>query len=78
MNKLIRTLLYFLTVALVVVLIFGLRMHAAMLGRRSSLMGALVQAINVAIHAAIEQRSQYPKNVSPSLEIGQIPESNIS
>jgi hypothetical protein len=41
-------------------------------------MGALVQAINVAIHAAIEQRSQYPKNVSPSLEIGQITESKIS
>jgi len=41
-------------------------------------MGALVQAINVAIHAAIEQRGQYPKNVAASLEIGQVSESNIS
>ena len=56
----------------------SVRITTAMLGRRSSLMGALVQAINVAIHAAIEQRSQYPKNLSPSLEIGQISESNIS
>jgi hypothetical protein len=56
----------------------NVRITTAMLGRRSSLMGALIQAINVAIHAAIEQRSQYPKNVSPSLEIGKMPESNIS
>jgi hypothetical protein len=49
-----------------------------MLGRRSSLMGALVQAINLAIHVAIEQRSQSPKNVPPSLEIRQVAESNIS
>jgi len=56
----------------------SVRITTAMLGRRSSLMGALVQAINVAIHAAIEQRSQYPKNLSTSLEIRQISESNIS
>ncbi len=55
----------------------SVRITTAMLGRRSSLMGALVQAINVAIHAAIEQRSQYPKNVTPALEIGQMPESKI-
>src|SRR5690349_3461786 len=56
----------------------SVRITTAMLGRRSSLMGALVQAINVAIHAAIEQRGQYPKNLSPSLDIGQVRESNIS
>jgi hypothetical protein len=56
----------------------SVRITTAMLGRRSSLMGALVQAINVAIHATIEQRSQSPKTLSPALEIGQIPESNIS
>jgi hypothetical protein len=41
-------------------------------------MGALVQAINVAIHAAIEEKSQSPKNISPSLEIGQVAKSNVS
>jgi hypothetical protein len=56
----------------------SVRITTAMLGRRSSLMGALVQAINVAIHAAIEQRGQYPKNLGASLEIGQVSESNIS
>jgi glucokinase len=55
----------------------SVRITTAMLGRRSSLMGALVQAINLAIHAAIEQRSQYPKNLSPALEMRQVPESNI-
>ena len=54
------------------------RITTAMLGRRSSLMGALVQAIHVAIHTTIEQRSQFPKNVSSSLEIGQMTESNIT
>ena len=36
----------------------SVRITTAMLGRRSSLLGALVQAIHVAIHSAIEQRSQ--------------------
>jgi predicted NBD/HSP70 family sugar kinase len=54
----------------------SVRITTAMLGRRSSLMGALVQAINVAIHAAVEQRSQTQKNLSPSLEFGQISEAN--
>ena len=40
------------------------RITTAMLGRRSSLMGALVQAIHVAIHATIEHKA--PKNVSTS------------
>ena len=56
----------------------SVRITTAMLGRRSSLMGALVQAINVAIHAAIEQRGQYSKNLGASLEIGQVSETNIS
>jgi hypothetical protein len=55
----------------------SVRITTTMLGRRSSLMGALVQAINVAIHAAIEQRGQYLKNLSASLEIGQVSQSNI-
>jgi hypothetical protein len=49
-----------------------------MLGRRSSLIGALVQAINVGIHTMIEHRSQFPKNSSSSLEIESMTESNIS
>jgi glucokinase-like ROK family protein len=56
----------------------SVRITTAMLGRRSSLMGALVQAIHAAIHTTIEQRSQFPKNVSPSLEIGQMSESNLT
>jgi glucokinase-like ROK family protein len=56
----------------------SVRITTAMLGRRSSLMGALVQAIHAAIHTTIEQRSQFPKNVSSSLEIGQMSESNLS
>jgi glucokinase-like ROK family protein len=55
----------------------SVRITTAMLGRRSSLIGALVQAIHVAIHAAIEGRSQFPKNSSLSWEVGQISESNI-
>ncbi len=54
------------------------RITTAMLGRRSSLIGALVQAIHVAIHATIEHKSSFPKNVSPSLEIDQTTESNIT
>jgi predicted NBD/HSP70 family sugar kinase len=53
------------------------RITTAMLGRRSSLIGALVQAIHVAIHTTIEHKSQLPRNVHSSLEIGQITESNI-
>jgi hypothetical protein len=48
-----------------------------MLGRRSSLLGALVQAINVAIHEMIEHRGQFAKSVNSSLEIGQVTESNV-
>lgn len=54
------------------------RITTAMLGRRSSLIGALVQAIHIAIHAAIEHKSQLPKNVTSSLELGQTTESNIT
>jgi hypothetical protein len=39
-----------------------------MLGRRSSLMGALVQAINVAIHETIEHRTQGTRNQSLEIE----------
>jgi glucokinase-like ROK family protein len=56
----------------------SVRITTAMLGRRSSLMGALVQAIHAAIHTTLEQRSQFPKNISSSLEIGQMSESNIT
>jgi hypothetical protein len=48
-----------------------------MLGRRSSLIGALVQAIHVAIHAAIEHKTQAPKNVNTSLQFGQTTKSNV-
>ena len=54
----------------------SVRITTAMLGRRSSLMGALVQAINVAIHDMIEHRSQFNRSVHSSLEIGQMTESN--
>lgn len=53
------------------------RITTAMLGRRSSLLGALVQAVNVAIHEMIERRSQFTKSVNSSLEIGQMTESNV-
>ncbi len=55
----------------------SVRITTAMLGRRSSLMGALVQAIHVAIHTTIEHKSPFAKSINPSLEIGQITESNI-
>jgi glucokinase-like ROK family protein len=54
----------------------SVRITTAMLGRRSSLMGALVQAINVAIHEQVEHRSQFSKGVNSALEIGQMSESN--
>ena len=40
----------------------GVRITTAMLGRRSSLIGALVQAINVAIHDTIERKALSTKN----------------
>ena len=46
----------------------GVRITTAMLGRRSSLMGALVQAINVAIHETIERRTQGTRNQSLGIE----------
>jgi predicted NBD/HSP70 family sugar kinase len=42
----------------------GVRITTAMLGRRSSLIGALVQAINFAIHQAVEYKSQSMKSRS--------------
>ncbi len=46
----------------------GVKITTAMLGRRSSLIGALVQAINVAIHDTIERRMQSAKNQSLDIE----------
>lgn len=42
----------------------GVRITMAMLGRRSSLIGALVQAISIAIHNTVENKSQNTKNGS--------------
>jgi glucokinase-like ROK family protein len=50
----------------------SVRITTAMLGRRSSLIGALVQAINVAIHASIENKSQFSKNVVHPLTVTQV------
>ncbi len=55
----------------------SVRITTAMLGRRSSLMGALVQAIHIAIHTAIERKSQISKNVNTSLEFEQTTESDV-
>ena len=52
----------------------GVRITTAMLGRRSSLIGALVQAIHVAIHISIENRS---KNPTPPLTVEPMPEKDI-
>jgi glucokinase-like ROK family protein len=46
----------------------GVKITTAMLGRRSSLIGALVQAINIAIHNTIEHRIQGSKNQSLEVE----------
>ena len=46
----------------------GVKITTAMLGRRSSLIGALVQAINIAIHDTIERRTQGAKNQNLDLE----------
>ena len=56
----------------------GVRITTAMLGRRSSLIGALVQAINAAIHITIEQKSQFPKHAAPALVVEQMTESDLS
>ena len=40
----------------------GVKITTAMLGRRSSLIGAMVQAINIAIHKTIERTTQSTKN----------------
>ena len=50
------------------------RITTAMLGRRSSLIGALVQAINIAIHDAIERKARFPKNAA--MEVEQLSQSN--
>ncbi|MGE5378573.1 MAG: ROK family protein [Bacteroidota bacterium] len=47
----------------------GVKITTAMLGRRSSLIGALVQAINIALYEAIERKS--PGTRTQSLEIDQ-------
>jgi len=41
----------------------GVHITTAMLGRRSSLMGAIVQAINIAIHDATERKNPVSKDV---------------
>lgn len=48
----------------------GVRITTAMLGRRSSLIGALVQAINVALFEDIERRSLGTKNQPVEMEQG--------
>lgn len=55
----------------------GVRITTAMLGRRSSLIGALIQAINMAIHTTIENKSQFSKNVAHSLDVEHSTESNL-
>lgn len=45
----------------------GVRITAAMLGRRSSLIGALVQAINLALHDSIERKMQFSRNASTKI-----------
>ncbi|MFT3891523.1 MAG: ROK family protein [Anaerolineales bacterium] len=54
----------------------AVRITTAMLGRRSSLIGALVQAINIAIHDAIERKARFPK--STTAEVESLSQSNIS
>ena len=53
----------------------GVKITTAMLGRRSSLIGALVQAINIATHESIERRTQ--SNRQQTLEIDRADEFNI-
>jgi predicted NBD/HSP70 family sugar kinase len=49
----------------------GVHITTAMLGKRSSLMGATVQAINIAIHDAIERKNPVTKEAL-SAEIKQV------
>jgi len=44
----------------------GVHITTAMLGKRSSLLGATVQAINIAIHDAIERKNPATKDVLPA------------
>jgi predicted NBD/HSP70 family sugar kinase len=53
----------------------AVRITTAMLGRRSSLIGALVQAINTAIHDAIERKARFPK--SAIVEVEPLSQTNI-
>lgn len=46
----------------------AVRITTAMLGRRSSLIGALVQAINTAIHDAIERKARISKSAAVDVE----------
>ncbi len=46
----------------------GVKIMTAMLGRRSSLIGAMVQAINIGIHDTIERKAQSTKNQSSEIE----------
>jgi glucokinase-like ROK family protein len=46
----------------------GVRITTAMLGRRSSLIGALVQAINIAVHDAIERKARSPRSAAMEIE----------
>ena len=41
----------------------GVHITTAMLGKRSSLMGATVQAINIAIHDVIERKNPVNKEI---------------
>jgi glucokinase-like ROK family protein len=52
----------------------GVKITTAMLGRRSSLIGALVQAINIAIHETIERRT--PGSRNQPVEIDHAPQFN--
>lgn len=47
----------------------SVRITTAMLGRRSSLMGALVQAINVGIHSMVERKNQFARSIDSPLEV---------
>jgi hypothetical protein len=53
----------------------SVRITTAMLGRRSLLIGATVQAINVAIHTAAERKDAAPKEgnvqLNQALEVNQ-------
>lgn len=53
----------------------GVRITTAMLGRRSSLIGALVQAINMAVHDAIERKVRSSKK--ESVELAQLSETKV-